>query len=170
MGSLLVILTRRRADSNRRIKVLQTSPLPLGYGATISSQIKNPTAWWDGRRGSIFLFEEVHSILSIQDVVNAHCYFPVGRAGNGTRTRDINLGKVALYQLSYSRDRILRDIGFICSLRSSLYPYHPRHQSRPVGIALYQLSYSRKSLRLSLESPLTNTKGTGSSKYKKIPI
>ena len=26
------------------------------------------------------------------------------RAGNGTRTRDINLGKVALYQLSYSRD------------------------------------------------------------------
>ena len=24
---------RRRADSNRRIKVLQTSPLPLGYGA-----------------------------------------------------------------------------------------------------------------------------------------
>src|SRR5690242_5794594 len=26
-------------------------------------------------------------------------------AGNGTRTRDINLGKVALYQLSYSRLR-----------------------------------------------------------------
>ena len=25
------------------------------------------------------------------------------RAGNGTRTRDFNLGKVALYQLSYSR-------------------------------------------------------------------
>ncbi len=24
-------------------------------------------------------------------------------AGNGTRTRDFNLGKVALYQLSYSR-------------------------------------------------------------------
>ena len=31
------------------------------------------------------------------------------RAGNGTRTRDPNLGKVVLYQLSYSReaDRIL---------------------------------------------------------------
>ncbi len=27
----------------------------------------------------------------------------IGGAGNGTRTRDINLGKVALYQLSYSR-------------------------------------------------------------------
>ena len=26
------------------------------------------------------------------------------RAGNGTRTRDPNLGKVVLYQLSYSRD------------------------------------------------------------------
>ena len=28
------------------------------------------------------------------------------RAGNGTRTRDPNLGKVVLYQLSYSRERI----------------------------------------------------------------
>ena len=27
-------------------------------------------------------------------------------AGNESRTRDLNLGKVALYQLSYSRDRI----------------------------------------------------------------
>jgi hypothetical protein len=26
------------------------------------------------------------------------------RAGNGTRTRDPNLGKVVLYQLSYSRE------------------------------------------------------------------
>ena len=29
----------------------------------------------------------------------------LSRAGNGTRTRDPNLGKVVLYQLSYSRDR-----------------------------------------------------------------
>ena len=28
---------------------------------------------------------------------------PFRRAGNGTRTRDPNLGKVVLYQLSYSR-------------------------------------------------------------------
>ena len=27
-------------------------------------------------------------------------------AGNESRTRDLNLGKVALYQLSYSRNRI----------------------------------------------------------------
>ena len=26
------------------------------------------------------------------------------RAGNGTRTRDLDLGKVTLYQLSYSRN------------------------------------------------------------------
>jgi hypothetical protein len=40
---------------------------------------------------------------------------PKGRAGNGIRTRDINLGKVALYQLSYSRigrDNITKDRKF----------------------------------------------------------
>ena len=31
-------------------------------------------------------------------------------AGDGIRTRDINLGKVALYQLSYSRLNCLYDI------------------------------------------------------------
>jgi hypothetical protein len=31
-------------------------------------------------------------------------------AGDGVRTRDINLGKVALYQLSYSRVEWLFDI------------------------------------------------------------
>ena len=32
----------------------------------------------------------------------AHCHYI--RAGEGIRTLDINLGKVALYQLSYARD------------------------------------------------------------------
>src|SRR5947207_11591794 len=31
---------------------------------------------------------------------------PLRRAGNGTRTRDPNLGKVVLYQLSYSREAV----------------------------------------------------------------
>ena len=31
------------------------------------------------------------------------------RAGNGTRTRDPNLGKVVLYQLSYSREPVPTD-------------------------------------------------------------
>ncbi len=30
---------------------------------------------------------------------------PSSKAGNGTRTRDPNLGKVVLYQLSYSREK-----------------------------------------------------------------
>jgi hypothetical protein len=30
-------------------------------------------------------------------------FFKIPGAGNETRTRDLNLGKVALYQLSYSR-------------------------------------------------------------------
>ncbi len=34
---------------------------------------------------------------------------PSYRAGNGTRTRDPNLGKVVLYQLSYSRGGRERD-------------------------------------------------------------
>jgi hypothetical protein len=38
------------------------------------------------------------------------------RAGNGTRTRDINLGKVALYQLSYSRtpEKNIRTLRVTC--------------------------------------------------------
>ena len=56
---------RRRADSNRRIKVLQTSPLPLGYGADqfpsltlprlehvqIKTKPRHLVGW--GRRGSL---------------------------------------------------------------------------------------------------------------------
>ena len=52
---------RRHPDSDRRIKVLQTFALPLGYGA-----LKN---------GAV----------------------------DEARTRDLHLGKVALYQLSYYR-------------------------------------------------------------------
>ena len=36
-------------------------------------------------------------------VVFEDCCFPKKRAENGTRTRDPNLGKVVLYQLSYFR-------------------------------------------------------------------
>ncbi len=55
------------------MEVLQTSALPLGYGAK--------TAGGDERH---------------------HTDSPP-RAGNRTRTGDPNLGKVVLYQLSYSR-------------------------------------------------------------------
>lgn len=36
-----VLYFRRRAESNRRMKVLQTSPLPLGYGAMCVSTFLN---------------------------------------------------------------------------------------------------------------------------------
>ena len=49
--------------------------------------------------------------------LTSHLPHPVLRAGNGTRTRDPNLGKVVLYQLSYSR-------------RPSK-PVHPVHPSIP---------------------------------------
>ena len=42
------------------------------------------------------------------------------RAGNGTRTRDINLGKVALYQLSYSR-KACANIPKTVSLRKNFF-------------------------------------------------
>ena len=47
------------------------------------------------------------SILGIWDAGFSRTYFG---AGNEVRTRDLNLGKVALYQLSYTRikTRVLR--------------------------------------------------------------
>jgi hypothetical protein len=145
----LSLVLRRRADSNRRIKVLQTSPLPLGYVAVsphnyskLGSQLqvtcskqgatdttenlspvrsvtlfkrnkpwkkaeanKNPATWWDwGWRGHFkqrkcFQSKELSVRLPEAPLSRAGR----DRAGNGIRTRDINLGKVALYQLSYSR-------------------------------------------------------------------
>ena len=49
---------------------------------------------------------------------------PCSRAGNGTRTRDPNLGKVVLYQLSYSRVAI-------CSLQHD--PAHRAVQLPPTA-------------------------------------
>ncbi len=48
--------------------------------------------------------------LTVRDLLevwacNHSAGLPPPRAGNGTRTRDPNLGKVVLYQLSYSRER-----------------------------------------------------------------
>ena len=67
---------RRGSESNRRIKVLQTSPLPLGYRAlvhTLASRRKKVHLWNQRRWGQ------------------------KSGAGDGGRTRDIDLGKVALY-------------------------------------------------------------------------
>jgi hypothetical protein len=63
---------------------------------------KNPATWWDwGRRG--YLKEEVYNPWQPVPHEPPGASRAQGRAGNGTRTRDIHLGKVTLYQLSYSR-------------------------------------------------------------------
>ena len=64
---------------------------------------QNPATWWDwGRRGHFK--EEVYFIGTFGAITECpRAPTNRGRAGNGIRTRDINLGKVALYQLSYSR-------------------------------------------------------------------
>ncbi len=59
-------------------------------------------------------------------------------AGNESRTRDLNLGKVALYQLSYSRMGIFDNYGMFGAGNES------RTRDLNLGkVALYQLSYSR---------------------------
>ncbi len=40
-------------------------------------------------------------------LTNASIYLEINGAGGGIRTRDPNLGKVVLYQLSYTRMRTL---------------------------------------------------------------
>ena len=48
------------------------------------------------------------------DPLNPRSLDPGSQAGNGTRTRDPNLGKVVLYQLSYSRARRKLAITIAC--------------------------------------------------------
>ena len=60
-------------------------------------------------------------------------------AGNESRTRDLNLGKVALYQLSYSRLDLTGTIRYLAGAGNE-----SRTRDLNLGkVALYQLSYSR---------------------------
>ena len=64
------------------------------------------------------------------------------RAENGTRTRDPNLGKVVLYQLSYFRNVLLAKVGTLfilgqgCALPTELFPpvFDSRDFRRRLGI------------------------------------
>ena len=64
------------------VKVLQTSALPLGYGAVFNLGMGkgNPSPFRKGKRARYFV--------------------PVYGADYGARTRHLHLGKVALYQMS----------------------------------------------------------------------
>ncbi len=67
-------------------------------------------------------------------------FFEFG-AGNETRTRDPNLGKVVLYQLSYSRD--MEQFLLKLTLKNGA-GNETRTRDPNLGkVVLYQLSYSR---------------------------
>ena len=76
-------LLNHQPDSNRCIKVLQTSPLPLGYVAevlriSLPPKQKSPATWWDwGRRGHFI--EEVKIQRRLVRLPRAPC--PEGQSG-----------------------------------------------------------------------------------------
>ena len=77
-------------------------------------------------------------------------------AGNETRTRDPDLGKVVLYQLSYSRRGVT---GYCINFGAG---NETRTRDPDLGkVVLYQLSYSRNRSRLKFFI------GTGSALYEK---
>ena len=60
------------------------------------------------------------------------CKLLISRAENGTRTRDLNLGKVALYQLSYFRKMcdLLSEIAFAKIDKKNGFPNSERQKIR----------------------------------------
>ena len=80
---------RHHPESNRGIKVLQTSALPLGYGAGKygTKNVKSRMAFGDPT-GILTFHVSEQGLLS---------HFG---ADYGARTRHLDLGKVALYQMS----------------------------------------------------------------------
>src|SRR5256885_65500 len=93
---------RRRSESNRCIEVLQTSALPLGYAAgprTLIDAVAENSTGGEGGCQSCPGRRPGHG-LSLPERVRAGPPPGAGPrigAGNGSRTRDFNLGKVALY-------------------------------------------------------------------------
>ena len=94
---------RRHPDLNRGVKVLQTSALPLGYGAvfsfsknrTLKSVFKRPFSW-SGLRGSNPLPPPWQG-GALPDELHPHIYGASGR----NRTIDTGIFSPLLYQLSY---------------------------------------------------------------------
>ena len=88
------------------------------------------------QKASFFRFEEFSPIKK-----EGNC--PPSRksgAGDESRTRDLNLGKVALYQLSYSR------IACVGKGSKGIFGAGDESRTRDLNlgkVALYQLSYSR---------------------------
>src|SRR4029453_10119754 len=85
---------RRRSESNRRRRLCRPlhdhSATPPGATACVSKRAGRANEKGGPREGRA---TNICYGLSLED----------SGAGNESRTRDLNLGKVALYQLSYSR-------------------------------------------------------------------
>src|SRR2546425_4574662 len=93
---------RRRSESNRCIEVLQTSALPLGYAASPRPEndavAENSTGGaGDCQSGAVGGIRERAPGPSNDAGRPRREAGPQIGAGNGSRTRDFNLGKVALY-------------------------------------------------------------------------
>ena len=73
-----------KSDENTMINIRNQTLFPKN-NKLHQKNASSSGEWWQGMQHK----EEVDSLRR--------------RAGNETRTRDINLGKVTLYQLSYSR-------------------------------------------------------------------
>ncbi len=91
---------------------------------------------WSGKRGSNSRPQPWQGCALPTELFPHHKFFKHTGAGNEARTRDLNLGKVALYQLSYSR------IANCFKLTGA--GNEARTRDLNLGkVALYQLSYSR---------------------------
>ena len=69
------------------MELLQSSALPLGYGAFCAECPTHPRAWLPSAASTARGGEEVEHPVGLEEI----------GAGNGIRTRDFDLGKVALY-------------------------------------------------------------------------
>jgi hypothetical protein len=86
-----------------RTKAPHNTPANSKRGSPAYAEPPLPRAHNRDRTGDLILTKDVLCQLSY--VSDLHLQSDTGnhRAGDGTRTRDIKLGRLALYQLSYSR-------------------------------------------------------------------
>ena len=99
---------RRHPDLNWGVKVLQTSALPLGYGAGKNWTVKRDsclTVLWSGLRGSNSLPPPWQG-GALPDELNPH-----NGASDRNRTNDTRIFSPLLYQLSYRGKKVATWMG-----------------------------------------------------------
>ena len=89
--AILTVLLEAPPGIGPGMKVLQTSALPLGYGAVQLGTGTFPH--------SVF-YSKAAPYVTAFEKKRARCFVPVIGADYGARTRHLHLGKVALYQMS----------------------------------------------------------------------